>query len=147
MPLTIDLSQANLPAGTPAYAYIIGGYITDPTPASSPISNYRLDASGGVHLLSTTDPTIPANTFPGSGSFSGTDLTTLEANYPDAWSDYSIPLSLTSPTVIDLSGINNINLPGLGVGTNAFSGRIYISIGVLKLPFTVQAADTNGTNP
>jgi len=147
VPLTIDLSQANLPAGTPAYAYIIGGYITDPTPAASPILNYRLDASGGVHQMSTSDPTFPAKTFPGSGAFSGTDLTTLEANYPDSWSDDSIPLSLTTPTVIDLSGINSTNIPGLGVGTNAFSGRIYISLGVLKLPFTVLAPGSTSTNP
>lgn len=86
-------------------------------------------------------------TFPGDSVFSGSDLTTLQSNYPDAWADYSIPLSLTAPNVIDLSGINATNMPDLGVGTNAFSGRIYISLGVLRLPFTVQAANATSPNP
>lgn len=147
MPLTVDLTQANLPSGTAAYAYIIGGYVTAPTPATSPITNYRLDASGGIHLLSTGDNTEAANTFPGSSQLSPTDQTTMATNYPDAWANYGIPLSLTTPTVIDLSGINSTNLPGLGIGTNAFSARIYISIGVPILPFSVQAANVNGPNP
>lgn len=147
VPLTIDLTQANLPAGTPAYAYIVGGYVTDPTPAPSPISNYRLDASGGIHLMKTTDNNQAASTFPGSNQLSPADAATIATNYPDAWADYSIPLSLTSPTVIDISAINSTNLPGLGVGTNALSARIYISLGIPKLPFTVLAASTTSPNP
>jgi hypothetical protein len=150
VPLTIDLSQANLPAGTPAYAYIVGGYITAPTPAKTPIVNYRLDASGGIHLLSTGDNKVPAKaipTFPGSNQLTQAEITAIQDNYPDDWADYSIPLSLTSANVIDLSQINPTNLPGLGIGTNAFSLRIYISIGYLKLPFTVQAANSDGPNP
>jgi len=147
VPLTIDLTQANLPSGTQAYAYIVGGYITDPTPAATPISNYRLDASGGVHVLSTADNTNAANTFPGSSDLTPSDAVTIAANYPSDWADYSIPLSLTSPTVIDLSGINSTNLPGLGVGTNAFSGRVYIALGVPRLPFTVLASDSTSPNP
>jgi hypothetical protein len=150
--LTIDLSQANLPAGTPAYAYIVGGYITAPTPSTSPIVNFLLDASGGIQKMSTDDNKVPAKTvntryFPGFEKLTPADITTLEANYPDAWADYSIPLSLTTPNVIDLSQINSTNLPGLGIGTNAFSARIYISIGIPKLPFTVLGANTDGPNP
>jgi len=131
-----------------AYAYITGGVVTAPTPAATPITNYWLDASGGVHQMAVSDNVKgSAHTFPGDTAFSGSDQTTLQNNYPDDWADYSIPLSLTAPNVIDLSGINATNMPDLGVGTNAFSGRIYISLGVLRLPFTVQAADATSPNP
>ncbi len=141
------MTQANLPAGTLAYAYITGGVVTAPTPAATPITNYWLDASGGVHQMAVGDNTQARQTFPGDSAYSGSDLTILQSNYPDAWADYSIPLSITEPNVIDLSGINITNMPSLGVGTNAFSGRIYISLGVLRLPFTIQAADSTSPNP
>ncbi len=97
--------------------------------------------------MSTSDNTIPAGTFPNSNLLAPADATIMATNYPDAWADYSIPLSLTTPTVINVSGINTANLPGLGIGTNAYSGRVYISLGPAKLPFTVQAANADGPNP
>ncbi len=130
MPLTIDVTQANLPASTQLYAYIIGGVVTAPTPAPTPIENYWMDASGTLHVMQLSDNTQPAGSFPGMSSASA------QINYQSNWADYSIPLSPTKPTMIDLANINNTQIPSLGVGTNAFSGRIYISAGP-KLPFTV----------
>lgn len=137
-PLTIDLSSANLPTGpaTLAYAYIIGGY--SPTTDPNTQVNCRLDASGGVHQLSTQDNTIAANTFPDPNNIvSPTDTAAINETYPAAWANYSIPLSVTGPTFIELGNLNAANLPGLGTGGSAFSGRIYISLGVPLLPFTV----------
>jgi len=135
VPLTIDASQANLPAGTAVYAYVVGGISTNG--GVSLAATYHLDGTGKPILMSTADNTIPQGTFPDPGAkVSQTDTGALAATYPQRWADYSIPLSLTAPTVIDLSKINPTNCPGLGVGTAAFSGRIYISIGVPKLPFS-----------
>lgn len=147
VPLTIDLSHANLPAGTPVYAYIVGGLITAPAPAAVPIANYYLDATGKVNSLSMNDNLEKAGTFPDSNKLSGSDAAKIAQTYPSDWADYSIPLSLTKPTVIDLGNINTTNIPHLGTGTNAFSARIYISVGIPKLPFTVLAASSNGPNP
>lgn len=155
VPLTIDLSQANLPAGagTVAYAYIIGGLYTDATLTS--FKNYRLDASGNVLAIvppsggSSGDNTIPANTFPDPNQVvSPADTATINtANYPTDWADYSIPLSVTGPTFIELGNIDPTNIPGLGTGNNAFSMRIYISVGVPKLPFTALPPTTTHVNP
>ncbi len=148
VPLTIDLSQANLPAGpgTVAYAYIIGGLYTDAS--LSNFACYRLDASGAVHAVSTADNTMLANSFPDPNStVNATDTATIiqANNYPTPWADYSIPLSLTQPNTIELGNINPTVIPGLGKGNNAFSMRVYISLGVPKLPFTAQAAGTGGS--
>lgn len=148
VPLTIDLSQANLPTGpsTVAYAYIIGGLYTDAN--LSNFACYRLDASGAVHAVSTGDNTVAANSFPDpNGTVNATDTATIiqENNYPSAWADYSIPLSVTQPNYIELGNINPTSIPGLGKGNNAFSMRVYISLGVPKLPFTAQAPGTGGS--
>ena len=148
VPLTIDLSQANLPAGpgTVAYAYIIGGLYTDAN--LSNFACYRLDASGAVHAVTTADNTIAANSFPDpSGTVNAPDTAAIIAanNYPNAWADYSIPLSVTQPNSIELGNINPTSIPGLGKGNNAFSMRVYISLGVPKLPFTAQAPGTGGS--
>ena len=144
VPLTIDLTQANLPAGTAAYAYIIGGLYTN-----SSLTNfacYRLDASGAVHAIATSDNTIPKQSFPDpNGVVNATDTATINAtNYPTDWADYGIPLSPTAPNYIELGNINPANIQGLGTGNNAFSMRVYISLGVPKLPFTAQAAYSAG---
>ena len=55
-------------------------------------------------------------------------------NYPSAWADYGIPATIGSNLSLPLSAISNI--PGLGTGTSAFSGRIYVSVGTPKLPIT-----------
>ncbi|OIQ87344.1 hypothetical protein GALL_308010 [mine drainage metagenome] len=132
VPLIIDATQTDLPCGTPVYAYIVGEVQT-----SAGNMQYRLDASGMPYPMSTVDNSLAAGTFPGSAGLSGNDAATLAANYPQNWADYSIPVSLTTKTVIDLANLNTSTLPGLGTGTAAFSGRIYISVGVPKLPFTV----------
>ena len=152
VPLTIDLSQANLPtgAGTVAYAYIIGGLYTDA--ALTSFKSYRLDASGNVLAIvppsggSNGDNTIPANSFPDPNqAVSPADTATINAtNYPTDWADYGIPLSVTGPNYIELGNIDTAHIQGLGTGNNAFSMRIYISVGVPKLPFTAQASYSAG---
>ncbi|MGH8079811.1 MAG: beta-1,3-glucanase family protein [Lysobacter sp.] len=132
VPLTLDATQTDLAADVPVYAYIIGlvaGVF------------YRLDASGAPHPMQQTDNTQAAATFPNSGSLDSAAVAALQANYPSAWADYSIPLSRSAPaTQLDLSQINTTTVPGLGLGTDAFSGRIYVSVGVPLLPFSVQAS-------
>ena len=141
VPLTIDMTQAGLPAGTLAYAYIIGGYSIDG--GSTLLNTYWMDAAGTPHVMSTSDNTIPKNTFPNTGgAVTPADVATLNATYENAWADYSIPLATSgSPTVVDISKLSPAYLPGLGTGTAAFSGRIYISIGVPKLPFSPTASN------
>lgn len=130
--LTLDATQTDLPAGTAVYAYIVG-LVTGSTNLY-----YWVNASGMPQVMSTNDNTQPASTFvPPPGSSLSTDaITALAGNYPLAWADYSIPVSLTTPTVINLANINTTNIPTLGTGTAAFSGRIYLSVGLPKLPFT-----------
>jgi hypothetical protein len=127
-PLTIDATKTDLPAGTPVYVYIIGQ-----------IGNgtfYRLDAGGTPKVMTPADNTNAAFTFPGSSQLSSSAAFAISQNYPSAWADYSIPVSLTSATQISLAKITAANIPGLGTGTSAFSGRIYVSVGLPKLPFT-----------
>ncbi|WP_277188506.1 beta-1,3-glucanase family protein [Caballeronia sp. BR00000012568055] len=130
-PLTFDLTQTDLPAGTAVYAYVIGE-------VSLPAGNtqYWIDSTGTPHVMSAADNTIPAKTFPGSSALPSGEAAALAATYPLAWADYSIPLTVGSSFVLDLSKLNASTLPGLGTGTAAFSGRIYLSVGVPKLPFT-----------
>jgi len=142
VPVTLDMTQAGLPSGTLAYAYIVGGYSLD---GGQTLKNtYWLDATGTPRIMSTADNTIPRGTFPNTGgAVSPADVTTLNATYnSSSWADYSIPLATTgSPTVVDISKISPAYLPGLGTGTAAFSGRIYVSIGVPKLPFSPTASN------
>src|SRR6185312_13714473 len=74
---------------------------------------------------------------PGSNQLSASAASAIAQNYPSAWADYSIQVSQTAPSQISLAKINTSNIPGLGTGTSAFSGRIYVSVGIPKLPFTV----------
>ncbi|MGH7754901.1 MAG: beta-1,3-glucanase family protein [Vulcanimicrobiaceae bacterium] len=121
-----------MPSGSQVFAYVIGL-------VGSTGTFYRLDASGTPHPLAASDNTQKAGTFPGSSGLSAAAASALTPNYPQAWADYSIPVSLTSATKISLANINPTTMLGLGTGTSAFSGRIYISVGVPRLPFTVQA--------
>ncbi len=144
VPLSIDLSQANLPAGasTVAYAYIIGGLYTDA--ALTNFVCYRVHASGSVHAVALADNTQAAHSFPDPNGVVGTaDTQTIDTAYPSAWADYSIALSLSGPNYIELGNIDTANIPGLGTGNNAFSMRVYISLGIPKLPFTAQAGFTS----
>ena len=91
--------------------------------------------------MSAADNLLPAGSYASQLGASGTIGTSsyinyAQQNYPTTWADYSIPVTIGCKTVLDLSNINARNMPGIGTGTAAFSGRIYISVGVPKLPFT-----------
>lgn len=131
IPLTVDATQAGLAAGTPVFMYVIGLINTGTTK-----TYYRLDAGGMPRVMSASDNTNAAGTFPDSGSLDPDAAAVIAQSYTMDWADYSIPVSLTAPTPINLANINPMNCPGLGTGTAAFSGRVYVSIGVPRLPFS-----------
>ncbi|MBX9401529.1 hypothetical protein K4L06_09405 [Lysobacter sp. BMK333-48F3] len=129
VPLTLDATQTDLAEDVPVYAYIVG---------LVPGGFYRLDASGLPWPMQTGDNSQAAGSFPSAGGLDPAAVAALAGNYPDAWADYSIVLARSGPpTQIDLSQINTANIPSLGTGSAAFSGRIYISVGIPRLPFTV----------
>jgi Beta-1,3-glucanase len=129
--LIIDLTETDLPSTTPVYVYIVGL-------VNSPSSTfYRIDSNGMPQVMSTADNTNLANTFPGQASLPEPAQTAIAANYPSAWADYSIPVTVGSKLTLILGNINTTNIPNLGTGTAAFSGRVYFSIGIPRLPFTV----------
>jgi hypothetical protein len=123
--LTVDASQSDLPADVPVYMYVVGLVKT-----AGAQTFYRLEADGTPKVMQTTDSTNPYETLPGSSL----PTSVLKENYPTQWADYSIELSRTEPTSMELAKL--LTIPGLGTGTSAFSGRIYISVGEMKLPFT-----------
>jgi hypothetical protein len=135
IPLLIDATQTNIPNNMPISVYIVGlvGGI-----------QYRLDATGMPTPMKTDDadpsksPSMghAARTFPDPDGILKPHADVFAKNYPSNWADYGIPVSRTALTSIDLSQITPANCPGLGLGTSAFSGRIYISAGFLKLPIT-----------
>jgi Beta-1,3-glucanase len=133
IPLTVDASKAGLPVGTDVYMYVVG------LVSAATDTYYRLDAGGMPRVMSTGDSTNAVGQFPGSDTLPAAAATALAANYPLAWADYGIPVSLTGTISIDLANINPTSCPGLGTGTAAFSGRVYLSIGVPRLPFTPQS--------
>lgn len=122
IPLTLDLTQTDLPSDTPVYAYVIGL-----VQAPSGNTYYYVDTDLVPAEMSPSDNTQPAN----------------GANYPTDWADYSIELAVGGSTTIDLAQFASY-MPNLGTGTAAFSGRVYVSIGSLKLPFTVHEDSSTG---
>jgi len=50
--LVVDLTQSDIPAGTQAYVYIIGGVLPN---GNSPIVPYYLDAAGVPHMMALTE--------------------------------------------------------------------------------------------
>lgn len=143
IPLTIDasVSATGIPASVPMYAYIVG------LTASGGNTYYRYRALDNkpIAMNPTADNTNAAGTCAGMTTGGVSALT----NCPTVWADYSIPLDRSCATLVaDLASFNGTNLPGLGTGTNAFSGRIYISVGQPLLPFTplagVNANQTSG---
>jgi hypothetical protein len=141
IPLTIDATLTDLPAGTPVYVYVIGEIKT----SGGVVTQYYLDANGVPHVMSAADNSQPARSYASQLGASGTIGTSSYIdyalqNYPTTWADYSIPVTIGCKTVLDLSNINAQSMPGIGTGTAAFSGRIYISVGVPKLPFTPQSS-------
>lgn len=133
IPLTIDLTQTDLPAGTDVYAYIVGLVAS-----GNGNDYYFVNGSLAPQAMSLGDNTQAANTFPNMGALDAAAQAALQPNYPTNWADYSIPLSVGDTTVIDLAQFA-ANMPNLGTGTSAFSGRIYISVGMPKVPFTPTA--------
>jgi hypothetical protein len=131
------------------YAYVIGGLYPNGNLGAT-FTNYWMDAQSNVHLMSASDTTPggatgeAAGTFPNSGTLASGDATTLATQYPSNWANYAIPISTTTPTVLDLYNINATNISGLSTGNGAFSGRLYISIGVPILPFTPTSSSAYG---
>lgn len=143
IPLTIDASFAatGLPTTVPVYAYIVGLVPVPGTGSPAGQNNYyyySASQSKPVVMVGTSDNTNPQGTGPGMTSGSQSAMT----NYANAWADFSIPLDRTCATTIDLATFNATNLQNFGTGGQAFSGRIYFSVGKPKIPFTVQANPT-----
>jgi hypothetical protein len=128
IPLTIDATLTDLPSGTPVYVYVIG----ETKGAGGIVTQYHIDANGMPHVMGAADnqPQSAGSYAPQMGTVAA------QANYPNDWADYSIPVSIGCKTVLDLANVNAQNMPDIGTGPAAFSGRIYISVGVPKLPFT-----------
>lgn len=131
IPLTIDASvgATGIPANIPMYAYIVG------LTASGGNMYYRYNKTTNKPeaMNPGADNVNPAGTCDGMVTGSSSALT----NCPTVWANYSITLDRSCATLVaDLAQFNSDNLPGLGTGTNAFSGRIYISVGKPLLPFT-----------
>ncbi len=162
--LELDLTQTNLPASTPVYIYVVG--IIKSNSGMSYWLKPLQSASGGTPQAGSTVnvPVVAATMNPGSQSppagctnngddvnfysCNNNQLNSLPSpaataingtggtsgNYPSAWADYSIPATVGTKLALNLNAISQI--PGLGTGTSAFSGRIYISVGVPKMPLT-----------
>lgn len=141
IPLIIDASVAatGIPEDIPIYAYITG-LVKVP---GQVFYRYSFD-SNKPEVMSTADNLIAAGGVAGNTGLSSTSGAT---NYPQVWADYSIPLSRTCATVAaDLANFNTNNINGFGTGAAAFSGRIWISVGTPKIPFTAFAgAQVNQT--
>ncbi|WP_323012471.1 beta-1,3-glucanase family protein [Castellaniella sp.] len=144
-PLCIDLTQSDLPTNTPIYAYIVGLVQVD----ADHQYQYWLDPKDGLpKKMAVTDNQQKARTFPDSDQLSTADQAIIANNYPMDWADFSIPLSMGCQNYIDLGTISPNNIPGLGTGISAFSGRIYFSIGVPRLPFVVlENSNPNAAEP
>ncbi len=142
--LIIDASVAatGIPEAYPIYAYITGlvkvpgevYYRYDPV-AKKPVQ------------MSIADNIIKSN----DDYQTALKNTLYTQNYPEPWANYSISLSRTGPTVAaDLSSFNSTNIPGYGSGDQAFSGRIWISVGKPLIPFIPRGnpgATTGYTTP
>lgn len=139
--LIIDLTETDLPIGTPVYIYIIG------LVKATYRTFYYIDNNGLPQIMKATDNSIAKNTFPGMKSLNDAAQNAIIPNYPNDWADYSIPVEVGSNLILNLGSINTDNIPTLGTGTAAFSGRIYFSVGVPKLPFTADKADAGYVAP
>ena len=131
IPLTIDASvgATGIPANVPMYAYIVG------LTAYNGDTYYRY--SKALNKPVAMNPTADNTNAAGTCSGMTTGGPSANTNCPTVWADYSIPLDRSCATLVaDLAQFNSSNLPGLGTGSNAFSGRIYISAGKPLIPFT-----------
>jgi hypothetical protein len=132
--LIIDLSKTDLAASAQVYIYVVG------LVAGTSDIFYYLDKDFMPQIMSTSNNSQAAGTFPSMSALPSDAQHAIAANYPLAWADWSIPVSIGSNLILNLGAINTSNIPSLGTGTAAFSGRIYMSVGLPRLPFTVQAS-------
>lgn len=138
VPLIVDASvtATGIPADIKVYAYITG--LVPQANGSDIYYRYANDGNGShsVQQMSLSDNSQAACN--GTNTVCGLTGAVGQANYPTAWADYSIELDRTCATVLaDLADFDN--LPNIGTGNNAFSGRIWISVGTPKIPFAVTA--------
>lgn len=127
--LVFDLTKTDLPAGTQVYAYVIGQIGTT-------AAYYWFNgSSGGFQQMSQSDNVYSATKYPASMSAANAYQTQLQLSYQSSWADYSIPLTVGQKTSLSLFASAK-GLSGLGTGTSALGGRIYLSVGPLKLPIT-----------
>lgn len=141
--LIIDCTETDLSKDTEVYVYIVG-LVANPNNVF-----YYIDKMGMPRVMSLSDNTMSAGHFPGKSTLSPAAQLALAPNYPLAWADWSMPVPVGGNLVLPLGNINTTNIPTLGTGTAAFSGRVYFSVGMPRLPFTVQnggyAAPVYGT--
>lgn len=129
--VVFDLTKTDLPAGTAVYAYVVGQIGTTG-------AYYWFNAATGHNAfqqMSRNDNTYSATAYPASMSAAVPYQSQLQLSYQSPWADYSIPLTVGQKTSISLFAAANA-LPGLGTGTAALGGRIYLSVGPLKVPIT-----------
>lgn len=168
--LVVDLTQTNLPAQTPVYLYVVGSIKTNPgvsywlkplqAASSTSASGSTVNVPVTVATMNPGSQTPPVSGCAGNGddtnfySCNSNQLGSLPSpvasaingsvgvngNYPNAWADYTIPVTVGTKVALNLNAISQI--AGLGTGTSAFSGRIYISVGTPKLPITPIAGGT-----
>ena len=135
--LILDLTKTDLDTSTNVYFYIVGLVGND---------YYYLDNDFTPQLMTASDNTEATGTFPGMDNYSQDIQNALEVNYPLAWADWGIEVGVGSNLILNLGNISTSNIPNLGTGTSAFSGRIYVSVGVPQLPFTVQVDKVGNVN-
>ena len=142
IPLIVDASvtATGIPANIPIYAYIVGL-----VPQADGTNNYYYYSNNGtshsVKLMSMSDNTQAACS--GSNTVGGLTGSTGASNYPTSWANYGILLDRTCATQLaDLADFNN--LPNIGSGNNAFSGRVWFSVGTPIIPFTPNKTYSDG---
>jgi hypothetical protein len=152
IPLTFDLSKSDvfqLTQNMPIYAAVTG---QTGQAASGNVVIYWCDQFGNPTPVKIADNTQPANNVQGECNYSNNVTNQIiSPNYTlphlaTGWADYSFqlnaptaPASNAGPAVYSQFDLANLTkgIKGLGPGLLAFSGRIWVSIGPLKLPFVV----------
>jgi hypothetical protein len=154
IPLNFDLTQSDLftqAPNMPIYAAVTG---QTGQAQNGNVVIYRCDPLGNPIKVDVADNTIPANNLDGECSYSQTVYNQIiSPNYAlpvtaKGWADYSFQLNAPAPNAgpaiysqFDLANITKA-IPNLGPGLAAFSGRIWVSIGPLKLPFVVNSSSS-----
>lgn len=157
IPLYIDASVAatGIPADVPIFAYITG---LVPFPGQTGAvqngtcywyKNLATNGQGGSRVgpvaMAMADNSQPSGVN-NPNPVCGLSGVTSQTNYPVAWADYSIQLNRDCATLVaDLADFNSTNMPDIGSGTGAFSGRIWFSVGAPIIPFSPNATMTSPT--